>query len=209
MAKVKVNIKPKYKRWYEENPEGTEEEKKECYDIAQEYMYKLLDYSEKDEDIPKEEIDKHRRLFSYLKQGPWVNHHSVAQRCKITSAEALYILTTTIPSKILGAKLGINPRKVNEIRRGETLTFYDEYLLVRRITGIVRSRLKNKGDTYKKVYKLSKLTDKNTYEEQLLTTSSFTARKLREAIIPKKDYHKLVANKTLDIMYPIVEVDVI
>jgi hypothetical protein len=54
MAKVKENYEKKQKRWFEDI-DGTEEEKVEAFEVASSYLYKLLDYAEKDEVISQEE----------------------------------------------------------------------------------------------------------------------------------------------------------
>lgn len=190
------------------------EQKEECYQIAQEYLYKMIDYADKGEPIDPEKLAFDRRLFSYLKVGPWKGHFTVAQRCKITSADALYALTSTLPAREIGAKLGIDPRKVREIRSGKHLSFYNEYLLIRRLTTMIRAKLKNNGDLTKankrmKIYKLSELIGEDRYEDLYFISSMRRAVALRKQFIKVKEYDRLVANNTLDIMFPIKEVDIL
>lgn len=210
MAKVLVNIKPIRPRWYLKEPEGTMEEKEMCYEIAQSYLYKMLDFADKGEPIGPVELAFNRRLFSYLKQGPWAGHFTAAQRCKITSADALYCLTSSLPSTIIGEKLGIHPRKVKSIRSGKELSFYNEYLLIRRLTTLIKARLKNNGlETIRKTYKLSELIAEDRYEDLYYTSSMRKAIDLRKKIIKKVDYDILISNNTLDIMYPIKEISIL
>ena len=210
MAKVLVNIKPIRPRWYLAEPEGTMEEKEECYKIAQTYLYKMIDYADKGEPIDPKKLAFHRRLFSYLKQGPWAGHFTVAPRCKITSADALYALTSTLPAKEIGDKLGIDPRKVREIRSGKHLSFYNEYLLIRRLTTMIKARLKNNGYIpFLKIYKLSELIGEGRYEDHYYTSSMRRAIALRKKIVKVKEYDRLVANGTLDIIYPIEEISIL
>jgi hypothetical protein len=210
MAKVKENYEKKQKRWFEDI-DGTEEEKVEAFEVASSYLYKLLDYAEKDEVISEEELARERRIFSFAKQGPRGAYLRWDKRSKLTSADVIYMLTSTLPAEHIARKFDMTGRKVRAIRRGEAIEWYWEYLFIRRLMTMIRTRYKNstKPIVNRIGYKLSKLKDDQTYEVLLYSSSIRTARKLREDILTKELFTKLTKNKTLDIYYPVEQIDLL
>lgn len=209
MAKVKVNTDLKRKRWFREDPGGTMEEKLESYDKAQTYLYKLLDYSTR-ESASDEEVQKLRRDFAFFKQGPWVGTFLAAPRHKLTSADVLYLLSSTLPASEISKKFNVDAVEVRKIRRGEIIAYYQEYLLVRRLNTIIRAKYKNDGNlSIRKIYKIAELIGENRYEDHYFTTSLRKAKDVREEMITKIEYKRLVKTNTLEIMYPITEIDIL
>lgn len=209
MAKVRYKFKD-YKQWYQKEPEGTLEEKKEAFEIAQSYLYKILDYADKEEPISKEVVDKEKRIFTFCRQGPRAGHYLHAIKGKLLSADVLYMLSSTLPSTQIGDKFGVNPRKVREIRRGDTEEWYPEYLLVRRLKAIIQSNDRRVNRGYAgSIFSISKLIDTNKYDLLYYTVSLRKAKALRKSIISNKEYDRLLKEDILDIIYPIKEIEVI
>jgi len=197
-------------KWYDEI-DGTEEEKKEAFEVASKYLYKLLDYAEKDEVITEEELAQERRIFSFAKQGPRGGYLRWDKRSKLVSADVIYILTSTLPAEHIAKKYGMSGRKVRAIRRGEVDEWYWEYFFIRRLMTIIRARYKSRTEpmTCRVAYSLSKLKEDKSYEILLYSSSIRTAKKLREDILTKVEFAKLTKTKTLDIYYPINQIDLL
>lgn len=197
--------------WYMKEPEGTLEEKREAFNIVQQYTYKLLDYADKEEAIPKEVIDKERRIFSFARQGPRAGHFTHSQRSKLTSADVLYILTNTSPSYRLGDKFDVDPRKIRQIRSGDRKEWEFEYKLIKRLKAIIRGELMrpNQEGPNGRIYSLSKLGVNSSYEILYYTTSFRKANALRKSIITEDRYLELTEEGTLDIIYPISRIGVV
>jgi hypothetical protein len=121
------------------------------------------------------------------------------------------MLTSTLPAEHIARKFDMTGRKVRAIRRGEAIEWYWEYLFIRRLMTMIRTRFKNrtKPIVNRIGYKLSKLKDDQTYEVLLYSSSIRTARKLREDILTKELFTKLTKNKTLDIYYPVEQIDLL
>lgn len=195
--------------WFD-TPEGTQEELMDAFEIASSYLYKILDYADKEEVIPKEVLDKERRIFSFAKRGPRAAYFRLDSKSKLVSADVLYMLTSTLPAKYIALKFNINERKVRAIRRGEVSEWYWEYLLIRRLRTIITAKLRNakKGVTAK-MYSLSKLTGPDKYEILMYASGKTKLARLRQDIIPPKEYEELVCAKTLHIIYPIDQIDLL
>ena len=192
----------KYDSWWKGDIKGSQEEKMEDATIIKEYTYKLLDYADKDE-LPEEEVERHKRLYQFARQGPKAWHHRFNVKNKITSADVLYLLTTNMSSERVGKLLGINGRKVRAIRSGFYPCWEWEYQLIKRIKAIVHNDLKDRTSDIIKVYSLSKVISPTNKEELYLFSSMMKAKKARKDILSKTEYNKLTKNDTLDILYPI------
>jgi hypothetical protein len=208
MAKVKINY-DQQNEWYD-NPSGTSNQMNEAFEVASEYMYHLLDYADKKVPISDEELERERRIFSFCKLGPRAGYLRLDPNSKLVSADVLYMLTSTLPAKYIAAKFGMCERKVRAIRRGETEEWYWEYLLIRRLKTIITTNLRSakKGVTAK-MYSLSKLVGVNKYEILMYASGKHKLTRLREDIIPIKEYVSLIETKTLDIIYPINQIDLL
>jgi hypothetical protein len=208
MAKVKLNY-DRQQSWFD-TPIGTKEEMTEAFDIASEYMYKLLDYAEKDDDISKEDIDRERRIFSFCKVGPRAGYFRLDPMSKLVSADVLYMLTSTLPASHIAAKFGMCERKVRAIRRGEVQEWYWEYLLIRRLRTIISTKLRRSNKNgQSRIYSLSKLVGIDKYDILMYASGRLKLVRLREDIIAPKEYARLVETKTLDITYPINQIDLL
>lgn len=208
MAKVKTNFN-NHNNWFD-TPEGTQEELTEAFEIASNYLYKLLDYSDKKEIIPQDVLDRERRIFSFAKVGPRAGYFRLDPNSKLVSADVLYMLTSTLPAKYIAEKFNMCERKVRAIRRGEVEEWYWEYLLVRRLTTILTARLRSaKKGIDAKMYSLSKLVDTNKYEILMYASGKYKLTKLRKDIISPKLFEKFTNEKTLDIIYPINQIDLL
>jgi len=209
MTNVRIGTRKKALRWYDKPPPPTwtMEELIESKNEANTYLYKLLDYSEK-ESKTDEEVQKLRRDFFFLKNGPFANYFTAAIRCKMTSADALYALTSSLPAQSIATKFGVKKEKIKELRRGEYLAFMDEYHLIKRLTALIKARLKNDGETHtRNIYKVSELIAEDRYDDHFCTSSLRRAVALRKAMLTVEEYNKLLKKKTLDIMYPIRTLD--
>jgi len=190
-------------------PEGTQEEKEESFERANDYLYKLLDYSDR-ESPTDDEIQTIRRDFAFLRQGPYARSFVARPGSKLTCADVLYLLTSSLPATEISKKFDVNATEVKQIRRGEKFHWYREYLLIRRLTTLIKARLKNDGSIpFIKIYRLSELIGEDRYEHHYHTSSLRRAKGLREKMIPKKEYELLIKNGTLETMYPIKELDIL
>jgi hypothetical protein len=182
----------------------------EAFEVASSYMYKLLDYSDKKEEIPDDVLAKERRIFSFCKVGPRAGYFRLDPMSKLVSADVLYMLTSTLPAKYIAAKFGMCERKVRAIRCGETEEWYWEYLLIRRLKTIIRATYRlSKKTTSSAAYSLSKLVGIDKYEILLYASGKYKLVRLRKDIIKPKEYDELVKNKTLDIIYPIKQIELL
>ena len=197
------------KNWFD-TPEGTKEEMEEAFEVTSSYLYKLLDYADDPEGIPQDVLDYERRIFSFAKVGPRAGYFRFDRKSKLVSADVLYILTCTLPAKVVGKKFGICERKIGAIRRGEVEEWYWEYALIKRIRVMLtaRQRQANKAPRTR-VFSISKLVDIGKEEILLYVTGLRKAKSIRQDIIPLREYKKLEENNTLDIVYPIKQIEVI
>ena len=159
----------KKKQWWEGDIEGSEEEQLESAEYQRSYLYKLLDYADKDEIPTPEEMKEMRRVYQYARQGPRAWHHRLNKRNILTSADVLYILTSTKASDRLSKSIGIDGRRIREIRSGKVPCWEWEFDLVRRIKAIVANKIKSSIIDRRKVYVLSKLVEPGKYEDLYLT----------------------------------------
>lgn len=209
MAKVLLDWSNDHEEWFD-TPTGTKEEMEEAFEVASNYMYKLLDYADKDEVIPEDVLEKERRIFSFCKVGPRAAYFRLDSTSKLVSADVLYMLTSTLPAEHIAKRFGMSGRRVRAIRRGELREWYWEYLLIRRLRTIVQARLKcAKKGTKAKMYSISKLVGVDKYEILHYASGRLKLVRLREDIIPPKEYEEMVASKTLDILYPINQIDLL
>ena len=193
----------KQNTWWSGDIEGTEEEQVDAAEYQKNYLYKLLDYAEKDEVPTPEEMKEMRRVYQYARQGPRAWHHRLNKKNILTSADVLYILTSSMSSLRLSKALGIGDGRIREIRRGEIPCWEWEYDLIRRLKAILINKLKHKAYETRKVYILSKLKSPGVYEEMYYATSRRKLEKLREDIIPKKEYDSLIKQNLLEEVYQI------
>lgn len=200
--------KRKYTHWYNQKPNGTQEELEEAFRVSETYLFKILDYAEKDELISKEKLEEYRRIFAISKQGPKARHLLSDNRSKLVSADILYILTTTLPASHIAKRYELQVDEVRRIRRGESPTWDWEYRFVKRIKGMIKGRMIQQ-DIRQRIYSVSKVLSPDKKEILIYTTSHRKAKELRESIIPKMEMYKLIKNKSLDIIYPIELIEVI
>ncbi|UOF79370.1 hypothetical protein [Caudoviricetes sp.] len=190
-------------------PEGTEEELRNSFKHVESYLYRLLDYSTKEEGISKEELDEARRIFLFAKYGPRAGYLRFDKRLKLTSADVLYILTTSSPSSRLSKIYGLEEAFIKHIRRGTFREWYFEYSLIRRLKAIIKHELKRKKvHTTSIMYVVYKLNDDLTKNVLFYTTSRRKAVSMRAQAIPIKEINNYIDNKTLDIYYPIEKLEV-
>lgn len=196
-------------KWYQKEITGTPEELERAYKVAEEYFYKILNYAEKDELIPKEDLDEARRIFAFAKQGPRAHHFLISKDSKLTSADVLYILTTTVPGAQIAKRFNLNYDDVLDIRAGRAPSWEWEYHFIKRIKTIVKHYLTKTRDLNRRVYTLSKVNSPNNKEILLYTTSIRKAKELRESIITKLEMKRLIKDNSLDILYPIEAIEVL
>jgi hypothetical protein len=199
------------KYWYDQKPEGTEEELKEAFDMTSEYLYKILDYAVSNKSLTKEELDKERRIYAFARQGPKAGYFVHNPRGKLTSADVLFILSSYDPSIKVAKLYDMAPCKINEIRRGESLEWKWEYTFYTRMKKIIKEGLAKFQPELlrKKIYKLSKVYSPANAEILIYTTSHKSAKKIRDSIIKKGEMAKLLKDGTLDIIYPIEKIEVV
>jgi hypothetical protein len=208
VSKVKINYNTQ-NNWFD-TPEGTQEELANSFEVASAYLYRLLDYAEQEDQVTKEELDEERRIFSFCKAGPRAAYFRLDPKSKLVSADVLYMLTSTLPAKYIAEKFNMCERKVRAIRSGDTEEWYWEYLLIRRLKTIIAANLRSaKKGTDAKMYSLSKLVDYDKYEILMYATGKYKLSRLRKDIITPKEYEKLLKNKTLNIVYPINQIDLL
>lgn len=208
-GKFKDSFRERKVRWYDKEPDGTPEELEKAWNMAEKYLFKLIDYAEKDEPIPKEELEEAKRIFLFAKKGPRSRHFTISKTCKLTSADVLYFLTTTLPASNLSKLFDVEQNEITKIRRGETKYWEWEYRFVKRMKGMIRGRLYQTDAVKKRIYSISKVHSPNKTEILLYTTSERKAKQLRESIITKLEMTKLLKEKTLDILYPIERIDIV
>lgn len=199
----------KSKKWFDGDIEGSPEELQEAFEVSSNYLYKILDYAERDELIPKEDWERERRIFQFCMQGPKAGFFRLDKREKMTSADVLYILSTTLPETKLAERLGVNRRLIREIRTGINKSWYWEYLLIRRLKAIIRTHLTSIPDLNRLIYTVTRVHPDLSKEILCYATSKRKARKLRESFITKGIFKKLKEDGTLDILYPIEPIDVL
>jgi len=196
-------------KWFDGEIKGSPEELQEAFEISSNYLYKILDYAERDEVIPEGEWERERRIFQFCMQGPKAGFFRLDKREKLTSADVLYILTTSLPETRLAERMGINRRTVSEIRKGISKSWYWEYMLVRRLKAIIKGSLIRVKDLNVKAYALYKVNPNLSREVVLYASSIRKARSLRESIIAKGIYKKMKEEGTLDILYPIEHIEIL
>jgi hypothetical protein len=211
MAKVRLNY-DKQRNWFD-TPEGTQEEMEEAFNVAENYLYNILSYADKEEHIPDDVLQMERRIFSFCKRGPRAAYFRLDPMSKLVSADVLYMLTSTLPAEHIAKKFNMSGRKVRAIRRGESDEWYWEYLLVRRLKAILRANMDERKKRISKlttcIYTVSELNEKQGYDVIAHISSFRNATKYRKDIIPEKRYNKLLENRTLDIIFPITKVDLL
>jgi len=195
-------------RWYDKPPKGTPEELQKAFDIANSYMYKILDYAEKDEVIPKEELEEARRIFAFTKQGPKAAYFALGGNLKLTSADVLYFLTTTQPVSKLAKTYGIEENELHKIRRGENQVWDWEFRFVKRIKGMVKGRMIQQ-DTRRRIYSISRVYSPTNKLILAYTTSERKAKELRKSFIQSHSLVKMEREKTIDIIYPIELIEIL
>jgi hypothetical protein len=212
MAALNSFKRSKRDRWWLRPIEECDEVTKEAFKVSQEYLYKILEYADKEEPMPKDELELARRIFSFCKQGPKATHFLFSKNGKLVAADVLYILTSTLPANNIGEKFGVAPRKIREIRSGKCEEWYYEWMLVRRLRAIITSNLKRTNVSDKKtiIYSLSKVHGPKDKRVLYYFSSRRKAKALREGILTKIEKAKFDKDKDLiDIIYPIEQVDVL
>lgn len=200
----------KHKVWFKEEINGTEKELMEAFEVSSKYLYKLLDFAESNDPIPEGDLERERKIFSFCMQGPKAGHFRFDKREKLTSADVLYFLSSSLPSTKIAARFGVNRRCVDEIRRGLNPAWYWEYMFVRRLKAILKGRIYQADKVRRQgIYSVSKVNDDLSKEILVYTTSKRKAVNIRESLITKGVYKKLKETETLDIMYPIEQIDVL
>ena len=203
-------MRKKRVEWYKSEPIGTQEELEEAFEISSSYLYKMIDYSERKEVITKEELDKERRIFTFCNQGPRSGYFRLNPRGRFTSADVLYILTTNHPAEELSRQYGVSGRKIRDIRRGDSPSWKWEYDFVKRLRVNTRNKLRAFNVTRNPIiYTLSHIDIYNVKVILYHIISKRKALELREQILTKKEYNRLIKEGTLDILYPIDQVEVL
>ena len=197
------------KSWWEGEIDGTEEEKMEAAKLTQEYIYKLLDYAGKDDDLPPEEMERLRRNYAFARQGPRAFFQRFNKRGKLTSGDVLYLLTTTKASERVGKELGVDGRKVRGIRQDEYPCWKWEYDLIKRIKAIVTNDLKLNEHKLRKIFIISHQESPEILKDLYYTNSLRMAKKVRKDMLPKYKLQEYEKEGTLDIIYPIRSEDLI
>lgn len=201
---------PRRVPWYRRDIEGSVEENEEAFEVASEYLYNILSYADKEveEELTAEDLARERRIFAFCMQGPRAGHFRLTKKEKLTSADVLYILTSSLPAGEICKRFDVNVETVKEIRRGECRPWYWEYMFVRRIQTIIKNKLtRNRLHKTKALYIISKLRSDRTLEDLLYTSSIRKAKALRESILNKGDFKRMTKDGTIDIYYPIKKVD--
>jgi hypothetical protein len=191
--------------------DGDDKVTEEAFEVSQDYLYKILNYADKEEPIPKDELELARKIFAFCKQGPKATHFLFSKNGKLVSADVLYILTSTLPSKNIGESYGVSDRKIREIRAGKCEEWHFEWILVRRLRAIIKSNLRrtNVSDKNTIIYSLSKVYGPKDKRILYYFSSKRKAKILRDSILTKEERYKFGRDKTLiDIIYPIEQVDV-
>lgn len=202
------NIKRRNLSWQGEI-EGTEEQHLSAATKTRNYLYKLLDYSEKEEIPSPEEIEEMRRIYSYARQGPRAWYQRFNKKNKLTSADVLHILSSKVPSRLMAKYIGISDTKVRKIRRGEMPCWEWEFDLIRRLKGIITADLKYKVGVRQSLYVVSKLVKPGVYEDLYYTTSQRRGNALIKDMLTKKEYDKLTKEGTLSLHYKVRKEDII
>lgn len=210
VTKKKVN-KNRAKRWYSTGePEGTDEELLEAYNINKEYTYKLLSYADKDGGISKEELDRLKRIFIFATQGPRASHFVFGKRNKLVSADILYILSCSVPAKNLAETFGVSSRHINYIRQGRYDEWKLEYDLVKRLGVVIRGHIRSiKSSSTTRIYSLSRITPSGNKEVLYYLSSRRKAIAMRNSFITKAELNKLTKSESLDIVYPIDQIEIL
>lgn len=197
-------------------PQGTPEELRNTWERSEEYLYRILSYAPRDreKDLTKEELEEERRYLKFLRLGPRAGYLRHAPKTKLTSADVLYILTCTLPSKFLCQVYDVSKETINGIRRNHFVEWSWEYYFVKRIKTLVRSEIYKYGgygveeNAYIRFYKLEQLQPDNSFKVIAYMTGIRKAQRLREGLISKKEFTKLTKEGTLDIVWPITKIDV-
>lgn len=195
--------------WWEGEIDGTEEEKMEAAKLTQEYIYKLLDYAGKDDDLPPEEMERLRRNYAFARQGPRAFHQRFNKKNKLTSGDVLYLLTTTKASERVGKELGVDGRKVRGIRQDEYPCWKWEYDLIKRLRAIIINDLKKSEYKTRKIFIISHQESPSILKDLYYTNSLRMAKKVRKDMLPKYKLQEYEKEGTLDIIYPIRSEDLI
>lgn len=197
-----------YTHWYSKPPKGTQEELERAFRMSETYLYKLIDFADRDQEMTKEELEEARRIFAFSKQGPKAAYLLANPRSKLVSADVLYILTTTLPATNIAKKYGIQVEEVKKIRRGESPSWDWEYRFVKRLRGAVKGKL-IQAKTQRRIFSISKVISPTKKEILVYVSSLRKAKELRRSLMPKPELYKLEKNGTLDIVYPIELVEVL
>lgn len=188
---------------------GTPEEKEEARLLAEEYTFKILDYATAD-DIPQEELDFARRYMYFVKYGPNKDKFKFYNKSKLTHGDALYILSTSAPTKTLAKRYNVDESIIREIRRGESNTWKAEYALVKRLRTIIYHRLRQlyKNENRLIVHGVYKREEDGEEKLLCLFTSKRKAINFRKEMLTKNELTVLLRRDALDLTYPIKPVDI-
>lgn len=209
-GKYKGIFRKRKLKWYQKDIIGTKEELEEAWKVAEEYLYKILEYAEKDELIPEDKLDEARRIFAFVRQGPRAHHFVVQQDTKLTSADVLYFLSCNVPATLIADRYGISPVELRNIRNGTNPVWEWEYRFVKRLKAIIKNKLRERDiTTTPVVYRLSRVLSPTSKEDILFATSYNKAKKMRLDIITKKELNELTKAGTLDVVYPIEAIQLV
>ena len=193
----------KRKMWWQHDVEGTMEEITEEAEYQKEYLYRLLDYAEREEVPTPEEMEKMRRRFQINRQGPRAWYFRLTPSTKLTSADVIYILTSSKGSDRLSKSMGIAATKIREIRRGEVPCWEWEYDLIKKLSSIIRTSVKHRAIRDKSIYSLSKMTSPGQYEILYYATSKLKLKQMRKDMLYYDERVRLEKKGMLDEVYPI------
>ena len=190
--------------------EGDEEMLEEAFEVSSNYLYKILSYADKEEEIPDEILEKERAIFSFCMQGPRAGNFRLNKKGKLCSADVLYILCNTMSAPRLAKKFGVNELTIKSIRNGMVPGWNWEYQFVNRMRTIIKHQINQSTYRHHEIlYSISKVTEYGTKEILMYTTSRCKAKALRESLIHGATLKMLVRKGDLDILYPIEKIEVV
>ena len=127
---------------HKHKPEGTIEELTLAYNKARGYQLVVMNYADKDMEIPPEVLAEQRRIFHFAKNGPNYNKFIAYGNGKLLYADVLYILSCKVPASKLAKTFNVSLDLIKNIRQGRQSEWLEEYELVLRIKRATYSKHK-------------------------------------------------------------------
>lgn len=193
---------PMHKR----SPEGVKEELQLAYDLANEYLYKIMSYAP-DNSLDKESLAFHRRFFHFIKHGPKRGYFTVSDKSKLTNPDVLYILSCKHSKQRLSKLFNVAEGTIQRIRAGESGEWKEEFNLVKMIRNAVYSNHKK----YLKDDYVNVLIDGKSKDILAVFPSNKKARTYRKNYLrykknmTEKSIMKITQNTEIENLYPIIE----